>query len=199
MSSSARVIPFPVRDATSLGSVPRDVRLREGIDETHSTETILPPADEPKIQEAAGERLTLDDLFPTREFGNKRLTNALALLDRAVEHIDHAIQLSNSDDCVGADDEFQRLGVLLPELFCCRDIGDGFGSVVNGLWSALQNLQGKAASPQQLVAFGHILRKIRNEPLLSEDTAVELLVSLEERDLTVEPPGFDILADWLSG
>ena len=145
------------------------------------------------------ERLTIDDLVSSRELSNTTLRNALELLADTDRRIERAIASTNSGDRVSADDEFQRLRNLLTELFCCRrHVGEGFAVAVNGLLSAHENLQGRAASGLQLAAFASVIRKLQREPLLTEEQVIDSLALLEERGLTVEPAGFDALADWLS-
>ena len=86
---------------------------------------------------------------------------------------------------------------LLPELFCCRSLGDGFGIVVNGLMCAFQNLAGIPLRRDQAEKVRQTLIKLRSEPFLRADDAVQTIDVLEEVGLVLEPAEFNYLADIL--
>jgi hypothetical protein len=88
--------------------------------------------------------------------------------------------------------------VALRELFCCREIGDGFGAVVNAALAGIENLRDRAASLHQLTSLLRRLERIQVEPFLSISRAAEEIEILESAGLNVEPAGFRVLEDWLN-
>jgi len=81
-----------------------------------------------------------------------------------------------------------RLQVLLPELFCCREIGDGFGAIVNALKYSFANASGNLFTRGQLETIVRVLSTLSNEPFLRFETAVDLISDLEDSGLDVDPP-----------
>ena len=82
------------------------------------------------------------------------------------ERITQATEQIKSQNLVAADDAIQRLQASLPELFCCRILGDGFGAVINAVLLSLQNTEGGGWNEKQIDAIGRALRSVRNEPFL---------------------------------
>jgi hypothetical protein len=143
--------------------------------------------------------ISIDSLYPTQEGVSAELRTALRLLGLAGDRLDEALELSAAADSIGADDSVQRLAALLPELFCCRSLGDGFGGVINGIQCAWINQDGSALTRQQLEKVRWVIRRLREEPFIAELKALELLQELERAGLNVEPPGMEVLTDWLDG
>jgi len=81
----------------------------------------------------------------------------------------------------------QRLQSLLPELFYCRDLGDGFGAIINALKFSFENAHGTPFSEGQISLIGQAVERIRQEPFLHFEQAAELVGKLEDADLTVDP------------
>jgi len=55
----------------------------------------------------------------------------------------------------------RKIQVLMPELFCCRNLGDGFGSIINALMSALENLNGSIPTLCQMRAILAVTQSLR--------------------------------------
>jgi hypothetical protein len=144
------------------------------------------------------ETIDFNDLYPFQEFSTPELSTGLKLLAEAIREIDASIEHHNAGDEIGADDAIQRLQVLLPELFCCRSIGDGYAMVINAVQAALDHSNGTPVTLPATIAVGQAFRVIRNEPFISSDAAVDLLMRLEDTGLSIEPRGFEVLKDWLS-
>lgn len=126
------------------------------------------------------------------------LRNALRLILIAMGHVDNALELLTEGDKVGADDAMQHYQVLLPELFACRSIGEGFGLIVSSLQNATTRLHGQAMEGRQVRAVRSALIALRSEPFMTFDAGIEQVSRLEDVDLNVEPPKFEYLADLLS-
>ena len=69
---------------------------------------------------------------------------------RCLAHIEEALAAHRENQLIVADDAMQNVHALLPELFCFRTLGDGFGMVVNGLLCAFQNLGGLPLERHQI-------------------------------------------------
>jgi hypothetical protein len=132
-------------------------------------------------------KLSQQELYPARHaFSHEHIT-AIRLLGLAVGRIQKALRSLNDGDEIGADSEVQKVQVLLPELFCCRALGDGFGSTVGALLSAFESLRGNAPTLVQLRALGSVLEFIKNQPFLTADEADEQLEKLEAAQLNPYP------------
>ena len=103
------------------------------------------------------------------------------------------------DDLISSDDSIQRFQALLPELFCCRGLGDGFGAVINSIFHAIGNMDDTPMNESQLRAILNILRRIYTEPFIEYDEAVEEIMHLETVGFEVSPPYFKFVADLLNG
>lgn len=88
--------------------------------------------------------------------------------------------------------------VRLRELFCLREIGDGFATVANALLSAVENLPGGMATMEQLHAIRQRCVRIQVEPYLSTADADVQVDRLERAGLQTEPAVLGFFLDTLS-
>ena len=130
--------------------------------------------------------------------GSPYLRNALRLISTATGRVDSALEFLAEDDKVGADDAMQHYQALLPELFACRSIGEGFGLLVSSLQNAGTRLRGQAMEERQVRAVRSALTALRSEPFMTFDAAMAHLSKLERVDLSVDPPKFEALVELLS-
>ena len=144
-----------------------------------------------------GRRITIDELYSRFENVSPELNSAVRLLSLSLEYIEQSLLAHRDNDPIEADDAAQRMQGLLPELFCCRSLGDGFGIVVNGLMCGFQNLEGIPLRREQAEKVRQTLIKLRSEPFLRAEDAVKTVAVLEEVGLVLEPPEFNYLADIL--
>jgi len=142
-------------------------------------------------------RMETDDLYPERAAVSRELDTALRLLKEATTSAEEAVRAFEQHEEVKADDAFQRLQMLLPELFCCRKLSDGFAAVVNAVMCAFENLEGLPPTAKQATGILDAIRSIRMTPFTGAEQAAAIVERLEEADLAVEPPAFKYLADWL--
>ncbi len=91
--------------------------------------------------------------------------------------------------------EFQG---LLEELFCNREVSDGFGIVINSLLSVFENLKGNFLDINQITAILRTLQIMRGKPFITDTEAIELTQRLEDLGLQLEPIGFNNLVDFLT-
>lgn len=128
--------------------------------------------------------------------GSPYLKNALRLLSMAMGRIDRALEFLADEDKTGV--AMQRYQLLLPELFACRSLGEGFGLIVSSLQNAATRLPGHAMDEQQIRTVRSALAALRSDPFMTFDAAMAHVSSLEHADLNVNPPKFEYLADLLS-
>ncbi len=152
-------------------------------------------ASTPRIPE---EYISSEELYPANDF-NYVLSSAIKLLSEGIEHIGEAILRVRDGDLILSDDAVQRFQALLPELFCCRNLGDGFGTIINALFHAMNHRMTHPFSEKQLIAIRKTLLRIHSEPYIGYEESVEEVMSLEAAGLEVDPPYFDFIADLLNG
>lgn len=124
-------------------------------------------------------RLSQNDLYPARQAFSPEHITSLRLLKLATGRCQRAID-AYGEDLMVADSELQKVQMLLPELFCCRALGDGFGTVVNALICAFQNSDGNTFGQKQIRVLEDIFKELRDKPFLNvtkADDFVELLES----------------------
>jgi hypothetical protein len=140
------------------------------------------PLDRPSL------RLSQAELYPVRAAFSIEHITALRLLGLAIGRTKRALDaLSQSDDILAADIEIQKIQVLLPELFCCRELGDGFGTIVNAFMSAFEVLQGDTLSAAQLRMLAQVFQLLREQPFLGTDEADRQIEKLESVGLNPYP------------
>ena len=100
---------------------------------------IDPRSDQP------AEASTATELYPEIREGTSTLGRALSLLTEADSILNEAERSTGEHEEMAADDAVQRFHALLPELFCCRSLGDGFATVVLSLFHGISNLKGLPA------------------------------------------------------
>jgi hypothetical protein len=145
------------------------------------------------------EPVTIEDIYHSPDLvGSPYLRNALLLISEALGVVDSAIELLADGDRVGADDAMQHYQVLLPQLFACRAIGEGFGLVASSLHNAVTRLRGEPMNEAQVRAVRSVLVALRSGPFLTFDAGMEQVSKLERASLNVDPPKFEYLAELLS-
>lgn len=143
--------------------------------------------------------ITTEDLYPVREEYNPSLTTAIKLLEEGIDLVNESIETFLTDDLISADDAIQRFQALLPELFCCRGLGDGFGSVINSIYHALNNIDNAPLNESQSRSILTILKRIYTEPFIEYEETVEEIMHLESAGFEVSPSHLTFAADLLNG
>lgn len=156
-----------------------DVRI------THSEESFSNKQIETKI------------LYPVSHEVCPELETAFKLVSEGLVHIKEAIDREREGDLISSDDAVHRLQALLPELFCCRAISDGFGAIINAVYHSLDNMRGAMLNSAQLQAVNKVLKRIHSEPFLLFDEAVDEIMHLEEVGFEIEPGYYKYAADML--
>lgn len=138
-----------------------------------------------------------EDLYPIREQYNPTLSTAIKLLEEGIDLIKESVRMFFDGDWISSDDAMQRFQALLPELFCCRDLGDSFGAIISSIYHAINNMKAPL-NESQLRAILDILKRIHTEPFIEYEEAVEEILHLESAGFEVSPPHFKFVADLLN-
>lgn len=141
--------------------------------------------------------IDIRELYPLTDELNPALGRALSLLEEGIKCIDDAINMIIEKDLISSDDLIQRFQALIPELFCCRSLGDGFGVILVSLHNSLKNLQGVPASLEQLNVIKKVTSRIFTEPFIVIDEAVDEIILFEKVGLIPESSNFKYAADLL--
>jgi hypothetical protein len=190
--------PQPFEDKT----ITRETEKGESeINPTHKLYVVKaePDPEQPITRHMIANTISIDELYPATEAIGPDLATALRLLADSLKRIDDAIEALKAHDIISADDSIQHLKTIMPELFCCRSLGDGYGAIINAIMCALENLQGKPLSASQILSIGQRLKHLRSEPFIQFAEALDEIEELEKVDLIVTPAEFEYLADWLDG
>jgi hypothetical protein len=201
MAAGTNLIPFPdpVRarssSAESTGT-PFEAGKKKGPEFTTFVQDLAFRTTLPGGQGGTtGPRLTQEELYPARQAFSLAHLTALRLLKLAVGRSQRALSAAANGEIVEADTEIQKLQVLLPELFCCRILGDGFGTVVNATICAFEFLSGDTPSIEQIRTFNRVFQFLREKPFLGTDEADSQVELLEAAQLNPYPAE---LTDFLS-
>lgn len=149
------------------------------------------------FNEASGINNAIPAYAPTETLypPDGRIHKLLLLLQENAGLVAQALTLLKDDDLIGSDDKIIQLHLSLPELFCYRDIGDGFGVIINGLYHALQNNNGMPLSENRLAAINTVIEALTVEPFISFDDALEHLDTLEDAGFDLSPSEMSRLMD----
>ncbi len=142
-------------------------------------------------------KISTEELYPLRSEFKPELTIAFKLLDKGSKLITEAINTLKQDDIFASDDAIQRFQALLPELFCCRNLGDGFGAIINAIYHSLNNPRSEHYDNNILTVLKKVVNRLYSEPFIDFEEAVEEIMHLENAGLEVEPAYFKHVADLL--
>ena len=75
-------------------------------------------------------------LYPASSVVTPVLHRAFSLLEEVERALEDARRELHEDEMIAADNAIQTARAILPELFCLRSIGDGYGAVINAVQNA---------------------------------------------------------------
>jgi hypothetical protein len=191
---STKVIPFPQvsrRELTSGESETASLSPR------HQTETV----DQRELRTVRVEGtavlapIPIDVLYPATESNRHELIRALQLLPQAVKELELARDAFNANDVLQSDHHVHAVQLLIPDLFRCRTIGDGFGAIVSALEIAFVNQRGEPLGEKQIITILRALKQLRSHPFVSFDSALQVVEDFEKVGLSVDPASLDELID----
>jgi hypothetical protein len=141
--------------------------------------------------------LTVDDVYGELDTRDSVLGSALRLLIEAESKLIEGQVSAAAGDQISADDATQHFQALLPELFCCRSLGDSFATIINALFHGLKNLNGLPIAEAQITQMLNSIRVLRRRPFLEYGEALALVSRLEATGLRVEPQGLAAIEEVL--
>lgn len=147
---------------------------------------IDPPANETRI----------DDLYAGDTPIAQLISQARKLLAKCDAHAKMALRNTSDGDRVASDNEISLLQADLPELFCCRQLSDGFGSIILGLFHALKNRSGAPLDQDHIFAISETIEALYNNPFMPFTDSLDYLDKISNSGLNVEPPEAEILGDF---
>lgn len=154
---------------------------------------IVSIAEHPRFSDVA----SLEDVYPAPEAVSVALRSAIILLRAILDSTATALRLESAGEIVAADDAMHHVQAALPELLCCRTLGDGFGAIVSAVQASFQNLRGRPMTRAQVVAVSNAIRCLYRAPGLSFEDAMEQVEELERSGLVVDPEAAEFVAEWL--
>jgi hypothetical protein len=134
-------------------------------------------------------------LYSVEEKRGAELENSIRLLKEALSLAEGAFEFFEQGDLFGSEDSMQKIHMLLPELFCCRELGDGFGMIVMALYHAHNGRNDNPYDRAQILEVKHLLRVLLDEPFLPTKLAVERIINLEDCGLEVNPKRMSLEGD----
>lgn len=141
--------------------------------------------------------INIEDLYPVAEARSNIFDTALGLLREGIDSLIEAVSASEDGDILKLDDAVMRTKGLMPELFCCRAIGDGYGALINAVSNALRNFDPTNSELTQVLSMKVALMKLRTAPYMSFDAATDIILQIEDSGLDIDPPVFNDLASVL--
>lgn len=152
---------------------------------------------EPNSQERS---LTFAELYPEVNATSPLLSKMHELVSEALAHAVGAHEaVTVRGDLLAADEELARIAAILPELFCLRSIGDGFGMVVSALHCSLVTPIESALTADSMTDKAWVVRKtletLSKQPFISVDQALDNIERMTDIGLVTVPEGLGALGD----
>jgi hypothetical protein len=141
--------------------------------------------------------LSVDELYPGASDTDGALARAKRVLRVCIEHCRGAQNHLEEGSALKSDNEMVHVQNRLPDLFTYRELGDGFGMVVDALLTAFENLDDMPCDLQQIKAVRRVLSDLRDRPFMSSGKAVDLTLRLEDAGLDTDHQAMAPFSDWL--
>lgn len=188
--AATNLVPIDIGREPRRPVLPRDtvvdLRDRKGIESSATSVDLRVFREEAPIEHNRAVRLSQRDLYPARQAFSPEHIVALRLLGLAIGRCRRAIDV-HPEDFMAADVEIQKIQMSLPELFCCRTLGDGFGTIVNALICAFHNTDGNLLAPNQIRILEKVFTELRDKPFLSVTEADDMVEQLESNAFNPYP------------
>lgn len=188
MATASNVIDFPNRGTAFSDTQPASPQ---------QTLPSIRTVQNDESREAEAGSISVDNLYLALEATGSELDVALRLLSRGLGYLGEASDALRAGDDITADNSVQQAQALLPELFNCRRLGDGYGAIINAAQNSLRNIHGSPLNSDQISTLRQVLQSARSEPFIHFENALNVIEKLEQVGFVIEPSGFEYLADWL--
>jgi len=193
---SDTVIEFPKEPSSRHTPVLQDTGFRLPGTQSGPAPTARKRAEVRRQSGQAVAPIEIDHLYPAADAARSDVLRALQLLADAISVLDQGRAAARNNDPIAADRFVLRFQLMLPGLFTCRKLGDGFAVIVNSLHFAFINQHGNPLTLDQLTTVWRIVRELRTRPFLSFDQALEYVTEIESHQLHIDPTILsDLLAD----
>jgi len=130
----------------------------------------------------SGSAIDMADLYPDPTV-SAGLRSAISQLEKTDRLLLEALARLGEDEVIAADDAVQRAQDKLAELFCFRWLGDGFGQIIGALNISLSNQEGMPLTAEQIGALRARIRRLQDEPFMSDDLAASEVQQLDAAGL----------------
>lgn len=135
-------------------------------------------------------------LYPLSDTLSPLISTAFRLLDETIKKTTEAYDSLKNDNWVASDDALLHVMAILPELFCCKGIGDGFGATINAIFYGMKNHAKKERyTPDQINMVRICLKRLQTEPFIEFADCIDIIMKLEDSGFTVEPQYLDHFMD----
>ena len=151
------------------------------------------------VEKTKSERtyIGIEEIYPASKDVRPELGTAINLLNEATVYADSALEFLDNDAPMRSDDSLMKAHAVLPELFCCRSIGDGFANVIISLFHAIANANGNVLNRDQIFVIRKCLYRLKSEPFLSFEDSLGLVTHLEDNGLSIEPEYYEGISERL--
>ena len=109
--------------------------------------------------------------------------------------LNEAKQAVDEGNLIGSDSELLQFQVLLPKLFDCRGIGEGFANIINTIQIGISNLKGEPLNAAQVNVIWRTVRQLNVGPFISFESSLDFLEDLEATGISVQSK---FVSEWLS-
>lgn len=187
-------------DVTILSEYKKSTR-REGTDEGVSVARDADFADRIKLTGSDAKGFTYissSDLYSDAEVASFEVTQAMSLLREGAQCLDDAENALYIGAVLESDMAVERFFALLPELFCCRGIGDGYAAVVQAMHYSLYNNKGMPIDLARIRALKGCVRSLLSGVFVAFDRALNFIHSLESAGFNVEPDILEVVSEILT-
>lgn len=123
------------------------------------------------------------------------LKDVLLALAKMHDAIASAVVEAEQGAIPQSDDALSQVQLEIESLLGRPRIDDGLSSMLVGLHCALVNRGSDFLELTQLRQVRNVIERVRTEPFVTVDSAVDLLLKLEQVGLVVDPPELGALAD----
>lgn len=128
------------------------------------------------------------------------IPRVLALLEESIELLQSSSNHLKLDDEISSDNDVQHFLALLPELFCCRSIGDGFAAITTAIYNSIINqCEIGVLSENQISKILLLIKRLQTEPFLELEESIDLILLLDEADLNIKPQHLNKISEILCG
>jgi hypothetical protein len=141
--------------------------------------------------------LSIDELYPAADDTGRNISKAKRVLRTCIEHCREAQHHLEEGNRLKSDNEMVHVQNRLPDLFTYRDLGDGFGMVVDALLTVFENLDDMPCTLQQIKTVRRVLSDLRDRPYMGSGKAVDLTLQLEDAEFDTDHEAMAPFSDWL--